>query len=55
MSECARGYEGVERVHMTQDRNQWRAYEHGNEPSVSIKGEEFPNWAASQEGFCSWR
>lgn len=29
---------------MTQDRNQWRAYEHGNEPSVSIKGGQHPDW-----------
>jgi hypothetical protein len=43
MSECPRGYERVERVHMTQERNQWRGYEHGNEPSVSIKGGECPD------------
>jgi hypothetical protein len=32
---------------MTQDRNQWRAYEHGNETSVSIKGGECPDWMIS--------
>jgi hypothetical protein len=36
-------WEGVDRMHLAQDRDQWRAgsCEHGNEPSGSIKGGEF--------------
>jgi hypothetical protein len=41
-----------------QDGDQWRACEHGNESSGSIKGEEFLEWLsdiASQEGLCSMK
>jgi hypothetical protein len=34
------GCEGVKWIHLTHDRVQW---EHGNKPSGSIKGGEFPN------------
>jgi len=35
-------WEGVDWMHLAQDRDQWRAvYEHGNEHSGSIKGGEF--------------
>jgi hypothetical protein len=34
-------WEGVDWMQLAQDRNQWRACEHGNEPSDSIKGGEF--------------
>jgi hypothetical protein len=30
--------EGVDWIHLAQDRDQWRALEHGNETSGSIKG-----------------
>jgi hypothetical protein len=30
------GIDGANWIQLTQDRVQWRAYEHGNEPSVSI-------------------
>jgi hypothetical protein len=33
--------EGVDWMHLTQDRDQWRACEHGKEPSGSRKGGEF--------------
>jgi len=33
------GWEGVDWIHLGQDRDQWR--EHGNKPSGSIKGGEF--------------
>jgi hypothetical protein len=29
------------------------SYEHGNEPWTSVKGMEFFDWLASQEGLCS--
>jgi hypothetical protein len=32
-----KGWEGVEWLHVTQDRDEWWACEHGNEPSGSIK------------------
>jgi hypothetical protein len=33
---------GLDSIHIAEDRDQWRAlYEHGNEPSGFIKGEEF--------------
>jgi hypothetical protein len=32
-------WEGVEWIHLAQDRDQWQTCEHGNEPSVSIKDE----------------
>jgi hypothetical protein len=34
-------WEGVDWVLLTQDRDQWRTCENGNEPSVSIKRGEF--------------
>jgi hypothetical protein len=34
------GYDKVEWIYLAQDRVQWRACEHGNEPSISIKGRE---------------
>jgi hypothetical protein len=36
------GWEGVEQMHLAQDKGPVAGYcEHGNEPSVSIKGGEF--------------
>jgi hypothetical protein len=34
-------WKGVDWIHLAQDRNQWQACKHGNEPSASIKVEEF--------------
>jgi hypothetical protein len=34
-------WEGVDWVHLTQDRDQWRAVVNSNDPSDSIKGGEF--------------
>jgi hypothetical protein len=31
------GWDGVDWIDLAQDRDQWRALEHGNEPSGSIK------------------
>jgi hypothetical protein len=35
------GWEGVDWIHLAQDRDQWQAHVHGNEPSGSIKDGEF--------------
>jgi hypothetical protein len=36
------GWEGVEWIHLAQDRDQWRdSCQRGNEPSGSTKGREF--------------
>jgi hypothetical protein len=35
------GWEGVDWMHLAQDRDQWQTCEYGNEPSGSVKGEEF--------------
>jgi len=35
--------QGVDWIHLAQDRIQWRAYEHGNEHSGSIKDGKFLN------------
>jgi len=34
-------WEGVDWIHLAQDRDQWWVLEHGNEPSGSIKGRAF--------------
>jgi hypothetical protein len=38
------GWEGVDWIHLAQDRDQWRvSFEHGNETSGPIKGGKFLN------------
>jgi hypothetical protein len=37
------GWEVVGWIHLSQDRAQWRTLLNSNEPSVSIKGGEFPD------------
>jgi hypothetical protein len=34
-------HEGVDWIHLAQDRNHWRSSDHGNEHLGSIKGGEF--------------
>jgi hypothetical protein len=35
---------GTNWIQLVQDRVQWQAFVHGNEPSGSIKGGEFLDW-----------
>jgi hypothetical protein len=37
-----RGWGGIHKIGLAQDRDQWRARDHGNEPSGSVKCWEVP-------------
>jgi hypothetical protein len=36
-----KGWESVDWINVTQDRNQWQAFGHGNECTSPIKGRKF--------------
>jgi hypothetical protein len=52
------GWEGVDWMHLTHNRYQRWAHEHGNKPLGSIKGREFLDWLSNcwlpKQDFTQW-